>query len=172
MRIPLGAKIVALSAASLVALAGCGGSSGGSASTTPSPSASTAAQSSTQETAAAKTAFQQFFDPTTTLDQRVKLLQNGEQFRSALEAQAKSPLAKSSSVNVSNVTVSGDTAAVTFDILLNGKPALSNQNGQMVKTDGQWQVSTATFCALLQMQGGAPAACPSASASATATASP
>lgn len=173
MRMPLGAKIVALSAASLVALAGCGGSSGGSTagnSTTPSASAST--QNTAQETAAAKTAFQQFFDPTTSLDQRVKLLQNGDQFRAALEAQAKSPLAKSSSVKVNDVTVSGDTATVAYDILLNGKPALANQTGHMVKTSGQWQVSTATFCTLLQMQGGAPAACPSAGASAGATASP
>ena len=39
------------------------------------------------------------------------------------------------------------------DLLLNGTPALPDQTGQAVKVDGTWRVATATFCALLSIQG-------------------
>lgn len=159
MRVPVGARFAAVAASGLIVLAGCGGSSGG-ASTGPSASQTTASQSAAQGSADAKAAFQEFFDQKTSLDDRVKLLQNGEQFRSTLEAQQNNQLAKSATVRVDDVTVDGDSATVKYDILLNGTPALSGQTGSMVKTNGQWQVAIQTFCSLLQQEGGAPASCP------------
>lgn len=164
MRTPVGARVAVLVAAGVLALAGCGGSSGGSNTTGPSPSQTSSPVSAAQASAQAKAAFEQFFAHGTSLDQRVKLLQNGEQFRSTLKAQQTNALAQSASVKVKDVTVQGDTATVTYDILLNGQPALSGQKGTLVQKDGQWQVSVQTFCNLLQQEGGAPASCPAPSA--------
>jgi hypothetical protein len=56
---------------------------------------------------------------------------------------------------------------VTYNILLGGQPALSNQSGVAVKQAGTWKVGVASFCGLLAVENGGktsglPAACKSA----------
>jgi hypothetical protein len=53
---------------------------------------------------------------------------------------------------------------VTYDILLNGTPALSNQKGTAVLENGTWKVGVSSFCGLLSLENGGntsklPAAC-------------
>ena len=174
MRVPVAARLAALAASSVLVLAGCGGSSGGGTTATETTSAAPTASStsdSAQAAVDARQAFEKFFSKDTSVDDRVKLLQNGEQFRATIEAQQTNALAQSASVKVNDISVSGDTATVKYDILLNGQPALAGQTGTVVKVDGQWKVAVATFCSLLQQQGGAPASCPAPTVSASASAS-
>ncbi|WP_227980234.1 hypothetical protein [Nocardia spumae] len=104
--------------------------------------------------------FEKFFDGATSADQKIALLENGAAFSDAIRAQADSPLAKSASAKVTTVaSTSTDHADVTFDVLFNGTPALSGQQGSAVYTDGTWKVTASTFCALLTLEGAAPPVC-------------
>lgn len=109
-----------------------------------------------------------FFDGKTDAATKIGLLQNGATFAPAIKAQADSGLAKSSSAKVGKVTVSSaDRAKVVYTVLLGGQPALKDQPGTAVREQGRWKVSAATFCALLTLEGQAPAACPHSSTSPT-----
>ncbi len=131
-----------------VACAGCGGSSGsGKVPATKQISANWAA----------------FFSAKTPTAHRITLLQDGTAFSAVIRAQAGSALAKQASAKVLDVhTTSTTTATVTYDILLSGSPVLKDQKGTAVLAHGTWQVGTASFCALLRLEGGAPPACASA----------
>jgi hypothetical protein len=48
-----------------------------------------------------------------------------------------------------DVTVDGDTATVTYDILFAGTPAYEDQTGEVVKLDGAWKVTTEQFCSFM-----------------------
>jgi hypothetical protein len=110
-----------------------------------------------------------FFDPKTSVAQRVKLLQDGSAFASVIQAQAGSSLASSASAQVTKVTViTTSEAAVTYNVLLAGTPALKNQAGTAVYEDGTWKVGDASFCGLLTLENdgktsGLPSVCKSAS---------
>jgi hypothetical protein len=157
-------------------MAACG-SSGSGASTPKSsstPSATPAASSSTspsssvssdEKTIAAN--WTAFFSPKTPVAQRVALLQDGSQFSSVIKAQAGGGLASEASAQVTKVTViSTAQAAVTYNILLDGTPALKGQSGTAVFQDGTWKVGVASFCGLLTLENAGnssklPAACKS-----------
>ncbi|MQY19916.1 hypothetical protein [Nocardia macrotermitis] len=140
-------------AALLTGTAACGGSdkeSGGTPSSTRAPSVTEAVSST----------YQRFFNGSTTADQKIALLENGQAFAATIKAQAGSAMAKSTTATVSNVASSGtDHADVTFTILFDGKPALAGQSGTAVRTDGAWKVTAATFCALLTLEGNPPPVC-------------
>ena len=96
---------------------------------------------------------------------KISLLQNGQEFASIINAQAESALARSASAMVTAVKVTSPTqATVTYDILIGGKPALSNQTGTAVYQDGTWKVGDGSFCQLLALENGgkAPPVCSSA----------
>jgi hypothetical protein len=104
-----------------------------------------------------------FFNPSTPPSAAISLLQNGTKFAATIDAQAKSPLAKESSATVSAVKLTGPTTAtVTYTLKLAGQPVpgLKNATGTAIKTGSTWQVSDASFCQLLKLEGSAPAACP------------
>ncbi len=168
------------------AVAACGGSSKPKASpsampTTSSPSSapSSSAPSSSAPSGAAesqiKSNWMTFFNAKTPTSQRVKLLQNGQQFATVLAQQAKNPMASGSSAQVSSVTVTSPSQAeVTYSILVSGSPVLKDQKGVAVKQGGTWKVGDQSFCGLLTMENGGktsglPAACQSAGASASPT---
>jgi hypothetical protein len=137
------------------ALVGCGStnSSSSQASTTRSPSEQAGPQ--------IKKVWTEFFSPSTTASTKVALLQNGQQFAPVINAQAKSPLAKESAAQVSEVKLqSPETAIVTYTVTLAGKPALKNTTGTAVKSGSNWLVSVASFCQLLTLEGSAPPSCP------------
>jgi hypothetical protein len=158
----------ALTLALAAAMAACGSSSSSSASHAASGAASTASASALAASSAAariKANWEAFFSGTTSAAQKISLLQNGQQFASIINAQAASDLAKSASAKVTAVHVISPTkATVTYDILIGGKPALSNQAGTAVYQDGTWKVGDGSFCQLLALENGgkAPPVCSSA----------
>jgi hypothetical protein len=165
--------IVALAVVAALGLAGCSSGKNGNteASTTPPPTsqaptapASTAgsAPSSMPPSGAALTGAQAqikqnweaFFNGNTDAATKVGLLQNGEQFQQAIQAQANSALAKSAGASVTDVVISGSQAKVTYDVTLGGQAALSGQQGEAVLEGGTWKVSDASFCQLLALENG------------------
>jgi hypothetical protein len=105
----------------------------------------------------------QFFNASTPTSKRIAVLQHGQKFRPLLIAQSKSPLAQQSSAGVNGVTVNGPTnATVEYTVLVAGRPALKNQQGTAIKSDGTWKVFDQSFCHLLGLQGKTPASCPAA----------
>lgn len=139
------------------AIAGCGSSGRGSS------QANTSNSSAASVEAQIKQKWLDFFNPSTPPSTTVSLLQNGTRFAAAINAQAKSPFAKESSVTVSSVKLTSlTTARVTYTLKLAGQPVpgLENATGTAVKAGGRWQVADSTFCHLLKLQGPAPAACP------------
>jgi hypothetical protein len=162
----LGACLLAAAAAA------CGSSAPSSTSpsstaTTPAATTPAATPSSTSAPTAAGTAaiaanWEAFFNNKTPVAKRVSLLQDGSQFASIIQGQAGSGLAATATAKVVKVTgVTATQATVTYDILVSGTPALSNQKGVAVFQDGSWKVGVGSFCGLLGLEGlkKLPAAC-------------
>ena len=107
----------------------------------------------------------EFFTTDTPASKRIKLLQDGQQFASVIDSQARLPLAAHVSAMVYKVVLlSATQARVTYSILESGKPVLKNQTGTAVYSGGTWKVSVASFCRLLALENGGktsslPAAC-------------
>lgn len=125
----------------------------------PAPAAG-APSSSDPAVQAITTTFTTFFNPKTAAAAKAGLLENGQQFAPVIAAQANNPMSANTSATVSTVQLTDPGhAAVTYTVLMNGSPVLPNQAGKAVLDNGQWKVADSTFCALLAMQGPAPAAC-------------
>jgi hypothetical protein len=165
---------ILLACAACLGMAACSSSTSSSPpasspSATPSATSTSSASSGVSADEKAITAnWTAFFDPKTSVAQRVKLLQDGSAFASVIQAQAGSALAGSASAQVTKVTViTTSEAAVTYNVLLAGTPALKNQAGTAVYEDGTWKVGDASFCGLLTLENagktsGLPSACKSA----------
>lgn len=140
-----------------VACSSNGPSSTAQASTPASSPASSGTSGSGSGSAQAeiKANWEAFFPSSTSTQRRVMLLENGSQFESVIKAQAHSPLASSATAKVTKVTLTSPTQAkVVYTILLNGAPALANQNGVAVLQDGIWKVGDTSFCGLLALENG------------------
>ena len=176
-RVPQQILLVCALAAGIAACSSSGNSSGSGASSSPSsapsssasaPATSASPVSSSGATAAITADWEAFFSPKTPVAKRVSLLQDGQTFATVIRSQAGSGLASSATAKVTKVTVvSPSQAKVTYNILLGGQPALSNQSGVAVKQAGTWKVGVASFCGLLTVENsgktsGLPAACKSA----------
>jgi hypothetical protein len=167
--------VLAIAVAAAVALSGCSGSAakkGTSSSTTGSKPASgsgssrnsspsgtgTPADAATK--AAVSGAYATFFNPKTSAAGSEAVLQHGASFRKTLAEQASTAQSQNVSATVSKVSRTGpNVAAVTFTLLSGGSPLLTDTPGFAVREGGAWKVAAQTFCGLLQLQGGAPAAC-------------
>ena len=146
----IGSVLIAL--ALVAALAGCGGKPASQPPPTSAPPGP--ATTSGSVTDQVTTLYQRFFDGTLPVQTKVGLLQKGEQFTKVIEQQNAGPLARQSGVKVVKVTRSTpNSAAVTFTVLLDGKPVLENQAGGAVLDNGTWKVAASTYCALLALQG-------------------
>ncbi len=108
---------------------------------------------------AVSTTYETFFTPNTSPAVAQAELQNGTQFTSSLAALAKTAKAQKTSVKVSAVSVAGPVATVTFTLFGGKAPLLPDTHGFAVLVNGKWQVAAQTFCALVMLQGPAPAAC-------------
>jgi hypothetical protein len=130
-------------------------------SATPASSPSTTALSTpTQKKIAAN--WTDFFNPKESIATRVGLLQDGPALEATITTMSKSATASQTAAKVVDVTVLSSTQAkVTYDILLAGKPVLTNQSGTAVLEGGTWKVGTASFCAIASLSGTKPmpAAC-------------
>jgi hypothetical protein len=176
MRFPLATRRIILAPALCLALAlavaACSSSSSPSSSSAPAssaPASSAPASSPTGNSAAAAqiTAnWEKFFDSTTSLSDRVALLQNGSTFSSAISALSKLPLASGIGAKVTSVTVNSATSAtVTYNIVSGSSTLLTGQKGTAVYQDGTWKVGDASLCGLFKLVPGGtvPAACNSVS---------
>jgi hypothetical protein len=152
--------LASVAAVAAVSLTACGSSSSATNSTNPpSPSTATSTDSTTE---AITQAWTTFFDGSAAAATKIPLLQNGQTFASVLEAQAQSPLAKGSTAQVTSVTMDGsDKATVNYSIVIGGTPALADQTGTALLSNGQWQVADASFCSLLALEGSKVPACSS-----------
>ncbi len=94
-----------------------------------------------------------FFDGSTPAKQKVALVQNGEIFRPVIDAQSRSGLARSVTVDVTNVKIlPSGTASVTYTILVAGTPMLTAVQGSAIRQGDAWKVSVQSFCGLLAME--------------------
>jgi hypothetical protein len=181
MRFNLLARRIALAPTLALALAltvgACSSSSSTSASTsasstpaTSAPASSSAPSSTAPSTGGSSAAvaqitanWEKFFSSSTPISERVKLLQNGTTFQTAIKDFANFPLASSLGAKVTAVVVNSATSAtVSYNITTSsGSPLLANQTGAAVYQDGIWKVGDASLCGLLKLVPGstAPAAC-------------
>ncbi|MGK8507475.1 hypothetical protein ACRS5S_05250 [Nocardia asiatica] len=152
-----------LAVVAAAALTGCGDDDESTAASS-APAATTTsaapAQADAATTKAVTDVYTSFFSPSTPPDQKAALVQKGDVFLPILQAQAGNPQSQGTSVTVSAVNlVDADNADVTYTLMMGGNPVLPNQTGQAVKDGGKWKVATATFCALMTLQGGTSPAC-------------
>jgi hypothetical protein len=163
----LAATMAACSSSSSSSAAGGPSSAASAASAPASSAASSPGTGSTADAAAQiKANWEKFFDASTPVTERVKLLQNGAALESAIKAFANFPLANGIGAKVTNVTVSSATkAAVTYNLTSSsGGALLSGQKGVAVYQDGTWKVGDASLCGLFRLipGGTVPSACNSA----------
>ena len=163
----LAATMAACSSSSSSSAAGGPSSAVPSASAPASSAASSPGTGSTSDAAAQiKANWEKFFDASTPVTEKVKLLQNGAALESAIKAFASFPLASGIGAKVTNVTVSSATkAAVTYNLTSSsGGALLSNQKGVAVYQDGAWKVGDESLCGLFRLipGGTVPSACNSA----------
>lgn len=105
---------------------------------------------STGAAAEIKANWEKFFASSTPASERVKLLQNGDKFASAINSFASNPLAQGISSTVTAVSgITATDATVTYDIDAAGQTMASKQSGKSVLEGGVWKVSDASFCSLL-----------------------
>jgi hypothetical protein len=163
----LAATMAACSSSSTSSAAGGPSSAASAASAPASSAASSPGTGSTADAAAQiKANWEKFFDASTPVTEKVKLLQNGAALESAIKAFASFPLANGIGAKVTNVTVSSATkAAVTYNLTSSsGGALLSNQKGVAVYQDGTWKVGDESLCGLFRLipGGTVPSACNSA----------
>ncbi|UUS34711.1 hypothetical protein NRO40_05545 [Streptomyces changanensis] len=169
----LRARSTALAAAAVLTLVplatACGGSEDASdaaqspaiQTTAPDPTGSpTGATDAPADEAAARKEVEKnwtaFFDPETPTDEKVRLLENGEQMRPVLSAFGKDANAAKAAAKVKEVDFASATQAnVTYDLVVGTSPALTDSKGTAVYQDGIWKVSRSTLCALVKISGNA-----------------
>jgi hypothetical protein len=161
------AATMAACSSSTSSAAGPGSSAPPSSSAPGSAAASSPGTGSTADAAAQiKANWEKFFDASTPVTEKVKLLQNGAALESAITAFANFPLANGIGAKVTNVTVNSATkAAVTYNLTSSsGGALLSGQKGVAVYQDGTWKVGDASLCGLFRLipGGTVPSACNSA----------
>jgi hypothetical protein len=155
---------VGVAMVAVVSLAACGGGGDDKASDTPTTTRAVTTTAAPFEAGKAeadiRALYAKFFSDTTTVDDAVKLLEEGESLRGALDEQKKSGAAKGISSAIKTVQFQSETLAdVNFDILLNGKVVAANTKGQAKFIDGQWKINKALFCTLVGLAGQNPPAC-------------
>ena len=152
------AAAIGFGAALVTGVAGCTSSDDNSSSSSSATTVSTTPSSG--EAKAVDDAFVAFFSGETSGAEKITLVENGEAFADTINAQADSPLSKSTTASVTNVDLDAPGhATVTYTISMNGQPALVDQMGEAVQVNGQWKVSQASFCALLMLEGNPPPVC-------------
>ncbi|MGV9630463.1 hypothetical protein [Streptomyces sp. NPDC003487] len=148
------------------ALAACSDNGGGGKAT---PSATPSAQRTTSaaplapaDPAAAQKEITQnwerFFAPSTSLQDKQAVLENGVRMAPVLYAFSNDPRNRQAQAKVTKVTFTSPTrAAVTYDLVVQGATALPNAAGVAVQQGGTWKVSDSTLCALVKLSGNASA---------------
>ena len=91
-----------------------------------------------------------FFNSSTPNSKRVALLENGEQFATALNQLSSTPLASGLTSKVNSVSVTSSTkASVKYDLSALGQTVAKGATGSSVLQNGTWKVGDDVFCSLL-----------------------
>jgi hypothetical protein len=146
--------VIVAACALTAGVAACGSSSPShSSATSPSTPSSTAPSSSGSPSAVITANWTKFFNAKTPVPERKALLEDGSQFPSSFLAPTGLGAGASAQVlKVSSITAS--SAKVSYNILLDGTPALKNQTGTAVHQGGTWKVGVSSFCGLLTLENG------------------
>jgi hypothetical protein len=132
----------------------CGGSSKSNTPSATGPSPALTKQTITHN-------WEQFFSSKTDVAGKVRLMQNGEQFKPVIRAFAGNPLASNVSATVSSVTLQGANKAKVVYVVKFGGASLPKQTGVAVRENGTWKVGDASLCKLIALGGTTPSACKS-----------
>ncbi|WP_432094958.1 hypothetical protein [Streptomyces sp. bgisy100] len=136
---------------------GCGNGGGGDGEPSPTTSSAPRTTGPSDPQGAEKQIrqnWEKFFDPATSVDEKAKLLQNGEDLRPLLQAFSGDQRGRQVAAQVTKVTFTSPTAAdVTYSLTLQGRTALPNASGSSVEQGQVWKVSVKTLCALVSMSG-------------------
>jgi hypothetical protein len=143
---------LALLLVAVVALAACGGSK-----TTATPPETGPSPAFTKQTITNN--WEQFFSSKTDLAGKVRLMQNGEQFKPVIRAFASNPLASNVSATVSSVTLQGPNKAKVVYVVKFAGASLPKLTGTAVRENGTWKVGDASLCKLIALGGTTPSAC-------------
>jgi hypothetical protein len=135
-------------------LSACGGSSKSNAPPETGPSPASTKRTITNN-------WEQFFSSKTDVAGKVRLMQNGEQFKPVIRAFASNPLASNVSATVSSVTLQGPNKARVVYVVKFGGASLPKQTGVAVRENGTWKVGDASLCKLIALGGTTPSACKS-----------
>jgi hypothetical protein len=153
--------VLVLTALTLVVSAGCSSSGGNPAASSPAGNSGPAGGGPPVSAATKKAvlkAFTVFFNSDSTTTQSQAVLQHGAVFHKTLVEQGKSSYAKNTSVKVTSVSkVSKKVSAVKFTVTSGSIKVPFH--GNAVREGGKWKVAAKTLCALLKLEGDAPATC-------------
>ncbi|MER7754538.1 hypothetical protein [Kitasatospora sp. NPDC097643] len=110
--------------------------------------------------AAAKTEittnWEKFFDPSTPIADKAKVLQGGDALLPVLQGFSQDPRVGQVQAKVTDVMFTSPTdATVTYSLSLQGTVVEPAATGQAVLENGTWKVSRSTLCGLLTQAGGA-----------------
>ncbi|MEV0093137.1 hypothetical protein [Streptomyces sp. NPDC050738] len=135
-------------------------SSSGTATTVPATSAPAGGAPADQ--AAAKQQIEKnwavFFDPATSTEDKVKVLENGSTLRPLLALFSGDKNASQAKAKVTAVQFTSATSAdVTYNLLVGNATALPDSKGTSVLQDQTWKVSVKSLCALVALSGNAAA---------------
>lgn len=126
------------------------------AATTTAASTTTASAGSTPTFAdpdqqAAADAFTLVYDSNAPFEEKAPHLADADALKTTIEAYATAGSAMGGiSLVPSAVSIDGDTATVTYDVMFGPAAAYKDLSGPIVKTaDGVWQVSRADFCSFM-----------------------
>ncbi|MGW6913791.1 hypothetical protein ACWGB8_08215 [Kitasatospora sp. NPDC054939] len=174
---------VLLAVVLLGTLAGCGDDNGSGSSSSPSPTATaTGSPTGTGSPGATSTAsptgtapadltvaeaevtgnWEDFFSPETSLADKARLLQNGDQLVPVLQGFGQDPRVSQVQANVTDVAFTSATeATVTYELTLQGTVVEPAATGQAVLDNGVWKVSRSTLCGLVTQAGASAGTSPS-----------
>jgi len=144
--------------AAMLVTAACGGGRPALSPTKNPPSTPSANATAPADPTAAEAQIRQdwqlFFDPSTSLTDKEKYLQNGSQLAPLLRGFATDPRVGQVKAQVTNVAfTSATTATVAYTLSLQGTVVEPNAFDQAVLQDGTWKVSEATLCGLVALSG-------------------
>lgn len=87
------------------------------------------------------------FDSTTGFDDKAPFVADAEALRATIEAYTPAGEAVGGIALVPTaIVITGETAAVTYDVTFAGQPAYQDQDGIVERVDGAWVVSRDEFC--------------------------
>ena len=95
-------------------------------------------------------AFQIAFDSVSTYEMKAPYIEDPEGLEDTVTAYLSTGTAMGGiGVAVKAVTIEGDTAKVTYDLLFNDNPTYPDLKGDAVKTADGWKVPRKMFCSLM-----------------------